>query len=66
MFADNRLVNYIRASYAEMKKVTWPTRQETIKLTVAVIFISLFVAAFLGVLDFIFSQIIERLILGGF
>ncbi len=42
---------FIREVIAELKKVTWPTRQETMKLTAVVIAISLLVGAFIGGLD---------------
>ncbi len=58
-----RLKNYIEESYREMKKVTWPTTQETVWLSLAVILISLAVAAFLGALDFLFHWVIENYIL---
>jgi len=51
----NKLVNYIKASVSEMKKVTWPTKKETYNYTVLVIGISLAVAVFLGALDYIFN-----------
>ena len=38
-----------------MKKVTWPTKKETYNYTLLVIGISLAIAAFLGVLDYIFN-----------
>ncbi|MEA2088376.1 MAG: preprotein translocase subunit SecE [Patescibacteria group bacterium] len=60
--ANNKLVKYIYGSYVEMKKVTWPTRPETVRLTMAVILISLVIAAFLGFLDFMFSFGIEKII----
>ena len=56
-------MKYILGSYAEMKKVTWPTRKETIKITIVVIIISLSVAAFLGLLDYIFSLGIKEIII---
>ncbi len=59
---NNRLTRYIKDSYAEMKKVTWPTREETTKLTIVVILISISVAAFLGLLDYIFSLGIKEII----
>ncbi len=59
---NNRLAKYIYESYVEMKKVTWPTRPETVRLTIAVILISLVVAAFLGFLDFVFSFGVEKII----
>lgn len=42
---------------SELKKVTWPTRQETVKLTVAVIVISVAVGLFVGGLDILFVNI---------
>ncbi len=52
----NKIATYIRESIAEMKKVTWPTKKETYNYTLLVIGISLGVAIFLGVLDYIFAQ----------
>jgi len=46
----------------EFKRINWPSRQETIKMSTIVIIISLVVAAFLGALDFLFLTIIERLV----
>lgn len=51
----NKITNYLRESVAEMKKVTWPTKKETYNYTLLVIGISLGVALFLGILDYIFS-----------
>lgn len=58
--SSNKLTNYLRDSYQELKKVVWPTKQETINHTLAVIGISLGVAAFLGALDFLFTSLFER------
>jgi len=58
----NKLVNYVKASIEEMKKVTWPTKKETYNYTLLVIGISLVVAIFLGALDFIFSFLLELVI----
>jgi len=55
----NKLLNYIKASTEEMKKVTWPTKKETHNYTLLVIGISLAVAAFLGILDYILSFVLE-------
>jgi preprotein translocase subunit SecE len=51
----NKLSNYIKESIAEMKKVTWPTKKETRNYTILVIAISIGVALFLGLLDYIFT-----------
>lgn len=43
----------------EAKSITWPSRQEALKSTVAVILISGLFAAFLAGVDFIFSMAIR-------
>ena len=53
------ITNYIKTSYEELKKVSWPTKRETYHYTVVVITISAAVAAFLGGLDYLFSNIIK-------
>ncbi len=50
-----RIIDYVKASAEEMKKVTWPTKKETYNYTLLVIGISLAIAAFLGALDYIFN-----------
>jgi len=51
----NKIINYVKEAYSEMKKVTWPTKKETYRYTLMVIGISLATAAFLGLLDLIFN-----------
>lgn len=58
----NKLVNYIKGSVEEMKKVTWPTKKETKNYTLLVIGISIGVAAFLGALDVIFIWGLEFIV----
>jgi preprotein translocase subunit SecE len=58
----NKLVAYLKASIAEMKKVSWPTRKETTQYTILVIAISLVVAALLGGFDYLFNWIIQTLL----
>jgi preprotein translocase subunit SecE len=53
---SNRLVEYLKSSKVELKKVSWPTKKETMKFTLIVIGMSAFVAVFLGALDLIFSK----------
>lgn len=57
-----KIINYIKASIEEMKKVTWPTKKETYNYTLLVIFISLGVALFLGLLDLVFTKGLEYLL----
>lgn len=45
-----------------MKQVTWPTREQTTRYTILVVAISIAIAAFLGLLDFAFTSILEVLL----
>lgn len=58
----NRIKEYVKGSYEEMKKVTWPTKKETRNYTLMVIGISIGMAIFLGALDFIFSMGLETIL----
>jgi preprotein translocase subunit SecE len=58
-----KIANFFKEVKAELKKVTWPTRQETIKYTLIVIGISLGVALFLGVSDYIFTWLINKFLI---
>lgn len=58
----DKLINYFKGAVAEMRKVSWPTRQETYNFTLLVIGVSLLMAVFLGGLDFIFNKGLEMLL----
>jgi preprotein translocase subunit SecE len=50
-------VKFFGEVVSELKKVTWPTRENTIKLTAVVITISVIVGLFIGGLDALFLAI---------
>jgi preprotein translocase subunit SecE len=52
---DNAIVGYLRDTRAEMRKVHWPTRQEAENLTKIVLAVTISMALFLGLLDYLFS-----------
>ena len=58
----NRLQRYFRETIGELRKVTWPTRQEAINLTIIVLIVTFAMSALLGVLDFLFSQVFARIL----
>lgn len=58
-----KILNYIKDTRGELKHVSWPTRRQTIVFTSVVIFISLATAVFLGLFDFIFTQILEKFVI---
>lgn len=46
----------------ELKKVTWPTRQEIVQMTTLVILVSLAVGIYIGVIDVVLAKIVETVI----
>ncbi|MGB3020411.1 MAG: preprotein translocase subunit SecE [Microgenomates group bacterium] len=46
---------------SELKKVSWPTRKETIRLTVIVLLISLIIGAYVGIIDILLAKVLEIL-----
>jgi preprotein translocase subunit SecE len=56
---------FIRDIIDELKKVVWPTRRELLRLTFMVIVICIAVGLFLGLLDFGFSELVTKVLLGG-
>ena len=57
-----RFIQYLREVKVEFDKVTWSSRKETVGMTVSVLAISFFFAAFLGLSDFILSKLIGSLL----
>lgn len=49
----------------ELKKVRWPTRQETVRLSILVLIVCIVLGAILGGLDYGFAQMAKYLFLGG-
>ncbi len=57
-----KITQYIKEVIAESKNVTWPTKSQTIAFTIAVMVVSLAVAYYLGLLDFLFKQGLDSII----
>jgi len=49
--------------WSELRKVTWPTRDETAYLTMVVIIVAVAVGIVLGAVDIFFNWLIDRLLL---
>ncbi len=59
---SNALLRYFRETRGELRKVTWPTREESQRLTAIVLGVTAVMALFLGLLDLIFSNGIQELV----
>lgn len=51
---SNALTTYVRESYEELRRVTWPTRNQAIRLSAIVLSFVLLSAIFIGILDYVF------------
>jgi preprotein translocase subunit SecE len=58
----NAVVRYFRETAAELRKVTWPTRQDARELTTVVVIVVVLTAIALGLVDFVFSRLVGWLI----
>lgn len=57
-----RVINTIREAKNELRKVTWPTKEQTTRLTTVVIGVSIFAGVYLGVVDYIFDELMQIII----
>ena len=50
---QNAIARFYRETVGELRKVSWPTREEATNLTIIVIAVLIFMAAFLGFIDWV-------------
>jgi len=58
----NNTIEFLKEVKAELKNVTWPSREKTMYSTIAVLVISVGVAYYLGFFDYVFSLGLERIL----
>jgi preprotein translocase subunit SecE len=58
----NTVSRYLKETRGELRKVTWPTREESQRLTIIVIGVTIAFALFLWVFDLLFSNAVQLLI----
>ncbi|HNT29980.1 MAG TPA: preprotein translocase subunit SecE [bacterium] len=54
--------NFIKEAIAELKKVSWPTRQEALRLTGMILIAAIISGAIIGLVDFFILQGLEAII----
>ena len=59
---ENRIMQYVRETRAELRKVVWPTREEAINLTAIVVGTIFVMSAFFGVVDYLLNSLFRFLI----
>ncbi|MBN1219077.1 MAG: preprotein translocase subunit SecE [Anaerolineae bacterium] len=58
------IIRYFQETRAELRKVTWPTRDEAKNLTMIIVAVTVAMAIFLGLLDYVFQVVVGGVILG--
>ena len=58
----SRVLGFLRACWAELQRVQWPDRQTLTQLTGIVLFFCVLAGFYLGVLDWIFSNLIHQIL----
>jgi preprotein translocase subunit SecE len=56
-----RFVNFLRDVRSELKKVTWPSKNEVVSTTIVVIAATIFFGFYLFFMDVIFSWVIGQI-----
>lgn len=54
--------NWSRQTTGELRKVSWPTKEDALALTRIVLIVTVVMSAILGILDFIFSRLVGLLV----
>jgi len=58
----SKITEYFQETKTELKHVIWPSRNQTFYYTLIVIILSVVIAYYLGIFDFIFSQVLQKVI----
>lgn len=58
-----KVPGFLEDIISELKKVTWPTRQETAYLTMVVIIVAVAAGVVLGLVDVLFNWIVDQILL---
>ena len=57
-----RLLEFLKAVWAELQRVQWPNRKQLTQLTGVVLFFVIVVGAYLGALDAVISKIVQSIL----
>jgi len=59
---DSKIVQWWHQTVGELRRVSWPTPQDALRLTYIVLIVMAGMSILLGLLDFVFSQLITLLL----
>ena len=55
---------FVGEAISELRRVTWPTREEATRLTIMVLVVSAAVGGFLGIIELVFSRLFDVILAG--
>jgi preprotein translocase subunit SecE len=58
----NAVQRFFRETMGELRKVTWPSREEALNLTRIVLIVMVIMGAFLGSLDYLFLKLFQLIL----
>lgn len=58
----SKITEYFKETKTELKHVIWPSKSQTMYYTLIVILLSVLIAYYLGIFDFIFSLLLQKII----
>ena len=61
-----KITKFLKEVVSELRKVTWPSKDELIGSTIVTIVVSLIVAVFIGIVDRILTFAVQTIFGGGF
>lgn len=63
MNTKNKITDFFEEVFAELKRISWPTRKEAMNYTFTVIVFILIASTFLGLTDVILQALLNKLVL---
>lgn len=62
LYPQMKAIDFLKEVRVELEKVVWPSRAQTIKLTVIVIIVTIVVGFFIGGIDFLLQRLTNTLL----
>ncbi|MCP4686350.1 MAG: preprotein translocase subunit SecE [bacterium] len=60
-----KIEKYLKETAAELRRMTWPTKDELVGSTIVTVVVSLIVAIFIGIVDWMLVRAITFVFSGG-
>ena len=54
-----KIIQFLNGAKAELKKVTWPNKKQTLASTSVVIIIVFIIAIYLGIIDYVLAKVVK-------